>query len=331
MLDDRISKRMKHLRKWGRKQGISCFRVYERDIPEYPIILDWYGDVDPDNLHCSGDAVVWFQDRKKDETFEQSLAYRREVERQILSSLGIPGSRLHIKHRGRQRDEKGGREQYERLDSKKHEKVVDEYGSKFLINLSDYLDVGLFLDHRPTRYSIRRRSEGKRVLNLFAYTGAFSVHARAGGAAVTTTVDMSKTYLQWYEKNLSLNSFSLDLNHTAIHADCLQWLEENTEAHAKYDVVICDPPTFSNSKRMKAESFSIQRDHPELVQRLAKFVAPGGEIFFSTNARGFTLESAAVPEGFGAREISNRSIPEDFRNRSIHRCWRFAEGWTPKA
>ena len=330
MLADRLAKRMKHLTKWGRKQGISCFRIYERDIPEYPLILDWYGDVDGVDPQQDGDVIVWFQDRKKDETFEQSLAYRREVENQIISGLGIPTNRLHIKHRGRQRDEKGGREQYERLNTKKSEKIVQEFGSNFVINLSDYLDVGLFLDHRPTRRSVRERSEGKRVLNLFAYTGAFSVHARAGGALATTTVDMSKTYLHWYERNLSENGFALDSDHTAIQADCLQWLEEEPSDRVKFDVVICDPPTFSNSKRMKSDSFSIQRDHAALLQRISEFVAPGGEIFFSTNARGFNLDTSAVPSGFGVREISNRSVPEDFRNRHIHRCWRLAEGWISK-
>ncbi len=331
MLADRLAKRMKHLAKWGRKQGISCFRLYERDIPEYPLILDWYGDEAAADLAHEGDVVVWFQDRKKDETFEQSLAYRREVEDDIRTGLEIDASRIHLKYRGRQRDEKGGREQYERLDTKKREKVVEEHGSRFVVNLSDYLDVGLFLDHRPTRHSVRERAKGKRVLNLFAYTGAFSVHARAGGATETTTVDMSKTYLDWYERNLVENGFALNSNHVSIHADCLQWLEEQSPDRMRFDVIICDPPTFSNSKRMKADSFAIQRDHSDLILRLTEFVAPGGEIFFSTNARGFTLNESAIPEGFGIREISNRSVPEDFRNRRIHRCWRIAEGWISKS
>ena len=330
MLAERLAKRMKHLVKWGRKQGISCFRLYERDIPEFPLIIDWYAHEDAVDYAHEGDAIIWFRDRKKDETLEQSLAYRRTVEHEVLAGLGIDASQIHLKYRGRQRDETGGREQYERLDTKKHEKVVVEHDARFIINLSDYLDVGLFLDHRPTRRAVRERAEGKSVLNLFAYTGAFSVHARAGGAIETTTVDMSKTYLDWYERNLAENSFALDADHVAVHADCLQWLEEQSADRKRFDIIICDPPTFSNSKRMKKDSFSIDRDHSQLISKLTELVAPGGEIYFSTNARGFTLDEASIDEGFGVREISNRSVPDDFRNREIHRCWRIAEGWISK-
>jgi len=330
MLADRLAKRMKHLAKWGRKQGISCFRLYERDIPEYPLVVDWYGDLGAENPATDGDAVVWFHDRKRDDDLDEALCYRRSAEAEILSGLGIPRSRLFVKHRGRQRNVEGGREQYERIGTESEVKFVLEHGSKFEINLSDYLDVGLFLDHRPTRRSVRERSEGRRVLNLFAYTGAFSVHARAGGATRTTTVDMSRTYLDWYERNLALNGFGLDQDHRSIKADCLQWLEAGPGPGEAYDLVICDPPTFSNSKRMKVDSFSIDRDYPQLLSSVARFVAPGGEVFFSTNSRGFELDPVEVPEGFGAHEISHRSVPEDFRNRRIHRCWRLAEGWTPK-
>jgi 23S rRNA (cytosine1962-C5)-methyltransferase len=210
-------------------------------------------------------------------------------------------------------------------------KTVEEHGLKFEVNLSDYLDVGLFLDHRPTRLSVQQRAAGKRVLNLFSYTGAFSVHARAGGAVKTTTVDMSRTYLEWYERNLALNGFAVDGDHVAIHADCLQWLEAGPTAGERYDIVVCDPPTFSNSKRMKADSFAIDRDYPDLLRWIARFVAPGGEVFFSTNSRSFDFDMANVPAGFGAHEISHRSVPEDFRNRKIHRCWRLAEGWIPRS
>ena len=330
MLGERLTKRMKHLAKWGRRQGISCFRLYERDIPEYPLVIDWYGDPETDDLTHECYAVVWFHDRTKDDTIDDSIAYRRDVEGEILAGLGIPRARMHVKHRGRQRDDDGGREQYERIETKAHLKVVHEHGSRFQINLSDYLDVGLFLDHRPTRLAVRERAQGKNVLNLFAYTGAFSVHARAGGAARTTTIDMSRTYLDWYAQNLYQNGFGLDEDHQSIPTDCLQWLEQGPQDDVRYDIVICDPPTFSNSKRMKADSFSILRDHPELLQQVSRFVAPKGEIFFSTNARRFEFDEAAVPQGFGAHEISHRSVPEDFRNRKIHRCWRLAEGWTPK-
>jgi 23S rRNA (cytosine1962-C5)-methyltransferase len=332
MLADRLANRMRHLAKWGRRQDIGCFRLYERDIPDFPLVVDWFADEDAagPEIARAGDAVAWFHDRTKDETPEQAAAYRAGAVGQILDGLGIPPDRLWVKERGRQRAEEGGRRQYERVDERGVSKVVREHGSRFEINLSDYLDVGLFLDHRPTRGQVRERAEGKRVLNLFAYTGAFTVHARAGGAAATTTVDMSRTYLDWFERNLALNGMAPDADHRTVHADCLQWLEAGPAAGEAYDIVICDPPTFSNSKRMAADSFAIERDHPQLLRQLCRFVAPGGEVFFSTNARRFHFDEAAVPEGFGVHEISRRSVPEDFRNRKIHRCWRLAEGWTPR-
>jgi 23S rRNA (cytosine1962-C5)-methyltransferase len=328
MLGERLANRMKHLAKWGRKQGISCFRLYERDVPDYPAIVDWYGDPGAADPTRDGDAVAWLHSRKKDDTLEKEIEHRRDAEAEILAGLNIPRERLHVKHRGRQRTGDGERDQYERVDTRATKKIVDEHGLRFEINLSDYVDVGLFLDHRPTRKSVGERATGKRVLNLFAYTGAFSVHARAGGAVATTTVDMSRTYLDWYERNLALNAFSADSDHRTVQADCLQWLEAGPSSEAeRYDIVICDPPTFSNSKRMRAGSFAIDRDHPDLLRWIARFVAPKGEVFFSTNSRTFELDDASIPPGFGSREISNRSVPEDFRNQRIHRCWRLAEGW----
>ena len=330
MLAERLAKRMRHLAKWARRQQISCFRLYERDIPEFPIVIDWYADLDAARLSRDGDAIAWFHDRTRDETDDERLAYRRDAEAAILAGLDLPRERLFVKHRGRQRDADGGREQYERIDSRGVVKLVAEHGSRFEINLSDYLDVGLFLDHRPTRLAVRQRAAGKRVLNLFAYTGAFSVHARAGGAARTTTVDMSRTYLDWFERNLRHNGLEPTDDHVTVHADCLQWLEAGPAGGEAYDIVICDPPTFSNSKRMKAGSFVVERDYPTLLAHVAGFVAPGGEIFFSTNSRRFDFDVEHVPKGFGAHEISHRSIPEDVRNKKIHRCWRLAEGWQPK-
>ena len=157
-----------------------------------------------------------------------------------------------------------------------------------------------------------------------AYTGAFSVHARVGGAAATTTVDLSKTYLDWYIRNLELNGFNIDTDHECIQTDCLQFLEHGPSDGKLYDTVILDPPTFSNSKRMR-DTFSVDRDHPYLIECAAHFMAPGGEMFFSTNDRGFELDRRFLPEHLEFREISNRSIPEDFRNRKVHRAWRFRE------
>jgi len=330
MLAQRLSKRMRHLARWARKQQIGCFRIYERDIPDFPIVLDWYADIDGDDLARDGDAVAWFHDRRKDETPDAARAYQRTAEAEIVAGLEIPRERLFVKHRGRQRAAAGGREQYERIDTRGAVKLVAEGGSRFEVNLSDYLDVGLFIDHRPTRIAVRERARGNRMLNLFAYTGAFTVHARAGGASRTTTVDISRTYLEWFERNLRHNGFEPDADHVTIHADCLQWLEAGPAGGEAYDIVICDPPTFSNSKRMKAGSFAIERDYPELLAHAARFVAPGGEIFFSTNAGRFELDDTHIPTGFGAQEITHRTVPEDCRNKRVHRCWRLAQGWEPK-
>ena len=318
---------MRHLAKWGRRQGISCFRLYHRDIPDYPAIIDWYGDEHATDLARDGDAIVWIFDRTKDETPEARDAHERDLCVQVLDGLGIDRTRVHFKRRSRQRAETGGRAQYERTSSQHMTKIVQEHDLRYEVNLSDYLDVGLFLDHRPLRQMLRERTAGKRVLNLFGYTGAFSVCARAGGAKITTTVDLSGTYLDWYRRNLQLNGFDTNDQHQSLHTDCVQWLDQHPPERDRYDIVVLDPPTFSNSKRMLTSSFSIERDATTLLMCAARFVAPKGELFFSTNARGFALEDATIPAGFGCREITNRTVPDDFRHKTIHRCWRLAEGW----
>ncbi len=312
MLANRLVNRFRHVAKWARRQGITCFRLYEKDIPEFPMIVDWY----------EGDVVAWFYHRTRDDTFEREVAYRRLAEEEILTGLEIPRERLFIKFRARQRDGAGDRDQYERFDTRGFVKVVQELGLKFEVNLSDYLDTGLFLDHRFTRQLVRERSAGKRVLNLFAYTGAFTVYARGGGASATTTVDMSKTYLAWAERNLALNGFSLGPDHRLVHEDCLAYLAAGPAKDESYDIIVCDPPTFSNSKRMQADSFAIDRDWPQLLRWLRAWMAPGAVLYFSTNSRGLKFDEAEVPADLHAREITNQTVPEDFRNERIHRCWR---------
>ncbi len=311
MLANRLVNRFRHFSKWARRQGITCFRLYEKDIPDYPIVVDWY----------DGDVVAWFMPRTKDDSLEKEVAYRRHAEAEILTGLAVPRERLFVKLRARQRDEEGNRDQYERFDSRGVVKVVEEFGLKFEVNLSDYLDTGLFLDHRFTRRMVRERSAGKRVLNLFAYTGAFTVHARAGGAAKTTTVDLSKTYLAWAERNLGLNGFKLSPDHRIVHGDCLAFLESGPEAGEAYDIVVCDPPTFSNSKRMVADSFAVDRDWPRLLTWVERFLAPGGQVYFSSNSRRLRWDAALVPPRLYAKEISSQTLPEDFRNEKIHRAW----------
>ena len=308
MLGNRLAKQLRHLRGWARAGGITCFRLYERDIPEFPAIVDWY----------DGDVVAWVYRRTRDETSEQVRAFEDRCEEEILDGLQVPGARLHMKYRGRIADRS---EQYDRVDDRGVVRVVEEQGLRFEVNLSDYLDTGLFLDHRKTRSIIRHYAKGMRVLNLFAYTGSFTVYARAGGAAATTTVDMSRTYQDWTRRNLELNGFAPDDAHRLVTADCLQFLEAGPAPGERYDYVVLDPPTFSNSKRMEAGSFAVDRDWPRLLALASRFLADGGWLYFSTNSRQLRFDEALAPAGFEVREISARTVPDDFRNRKIHRCW----------
>ena len=309
MLGNRLAKQLKHLRGWAKAGGITCFRLYERDIPEFPAIVDWY----------DGDVVAWVYNRTRDDTPEKVRAFEDLCEEEILDGLQVPGARLHMKYRGRIKDRS---EQYDRVDDRGVVRTVEEQGLKFEVNLSDYLDTGLFLDHRKTRSIIRHYAKGKRVLNLFAYTGSFTVYARAGGAIATTTVDMSKTYQDWTKRNLELNGFAVDgALHRLVHADCLQFLEAGPAPGERYDYIVLDPPTFSNSKRMEADSFAVDRDWPRLVGMATRWLADDGWLYFSTNSRQLKWDDAQVPAGYVAREISERTVPDDFRNRRIHRCW----------
>ncbi|MHC5068621.1 MAG: class I SAM-dependent methyltransferase, partial [Planctomycetota bacterium] len=196
MLANRLRKRFRHLRKWARRSEVSCFRLYDRDIPEFPLIVDWY----------DGAAVAWIHRRTRDDTDAAHHAFRQLCHDEIVSGLDLAPDAVFIKERGRQR----GSEQYERLAERGNLHTVDEHGLRFEVNLSDYLDTGLFLDHRPTRALVRNRAHGRHVLNLFAYTGSFTVHAAAGGAATTTTVDLSATYQAWTARNLTLNNLAGD-------------------------------------------------------------------------------------------------------------------------
>jgi 23S rRNA (cytosine1962-C5)-methyltransferase len=309
MLGNRLAKQLKHLRGWAKAGGITCFRLYERDIPEFPAIVDWY----------DGDVVAWVYNRTRDDTPEKVRAFEDLCEEEILDGLQVPGARLHMKYRGRIKDRS---EQYDRVDDRGVVRTVEEQGLRFEVNLSDYLDTGLFLDHRKTRSIIRHYAKGKRVLNLFAYTGSFTVYARAGGAITTTTVDMSKTYQDWTKRNLELNGFAVDgALHRLVHADCLQFLEAGPAPGERYDYIVLDPPTFSNSKRMEADSFAVDRDWPRLVEMATRWLADDGWLYFSTNSRQLKWDDAQVPSGYVAREISERTVPDDFRNRRIHRCW----------
>ncbi len=300
---NRLAKMHKHLGKWARRQGITCYRVYDNDIPGTPLAIDIY------------ENIVHVAEYARDHGMEpdEHAAWLDGCVAVIGEVLGVSPKLIYLKFRQRQK----GLQQYERFARTGAEYIVRENGLRFIINPSDYLDVGLFLDHRITRQIIREEASGKRVLNLFAYTGSFSVYAAAGGAAETLTVDMSNTYLEWAYRNLELNGFSGD-NHRLLQADVLAWLEQ--PSREQFDLIVLDPPTFSNSKRMDG-TLDIQRDHVMLLNRVLRLCAPGGMVYFSTNFRRFKLweEELRASE---IKDISKQTIPQDFRNDKIHHCFK---------
>jgi 23S rRNA (guanine2445-N2)-methyltransferase / 23S rRNA (guanine2069-N7)-methyltransferase len=300
----RLTARAKHLRRWPTKRGITCYRLYDRDVPEIPLAVDRYEDC----LHVAE------YDRPHDRGPAEHADWLDLMARTAGEVLGVTRGNVFLKHRERQR----GLAQYERVADEGRTVVAREGGLKFLVNLSDYLDTGLFLDHRQTRAMVREAAAGKRCLNLFGYTGSFTVYAAAGGAAATTTVDLSNTYLRWAEDNLRLNDLA-GARHRFVRDDARSFLEFHPPGPA-YDLAVVDPPTFSNSK-MTERDWDIQRDYLNVLTRLATLMAPCGAIYFSTNSRRFKLDDSALP-ALAVREISRQTVPEDFRNQRIHRCWR---------
>jgi 23S rRNA (cytosine1962-C5)-methyltransferase len=302
MLANRLRKMNRHYTKWAKKKNISCFRIYDADIPEFPLAIDWYEHY----LH-----VAEYK-RNHKLSFIEAAEWWSKCRTCLCESLDVREENIFFKTREQQK----GKQQYAKFGEDQAEKIVKENGLKFWINLSDYLDTGLFLDHRNTRQMVREISAGKTVLNLFAYTGSFSVYAADGGAVETTTIDISNTYLQWAQRNMELNKIK-GKEHKFIRADIKQWLKEPVKD--KYDLVILDPPTFSNSKLMK-DVLDIQRDHAELINLVLKRVYPGGTIYFSTNFRKFRIDTEAI-ESNSIKDISATTIPEDFRNKKIHYCF----------
>jgi 23S rRNA (guanine2445-N2)-methyltransferase / 23S rRNA (guanine2069-N7)-methyltransferase len=300
----RLSKRARHLRRWPTKLGITCYRLYERDIPEVPLVVDRYEDC----LH-----VAEFE-RPHEHTPAEHGEWLDLMKRTAAEALEVPLANVFLKRRQRQR----GPAQYERVAEEGRTAIVSEGGLRFEINLSDYLDTGLFLDHRNTRAIVREAAAGLRVVNLFAYTGSFTVYAAAGGAVSTVTVDTSNTYLEWAGRNMALNN-QTGVEHQFVRDDALSFLQHLPRRPA-FDLAVVDPPTFSNSKRLE-EFWDIQRDHVALLHELLERMSPTGLIFFSTNFRRFKLAEAELP-GVAIREISRQTVPADFRNRRIHRCWR---------
>lgn len=302
--ENRVTRRFRHLRKWARQFPTDCFRVYDRDIPELAFVVDVYGPR----------ALLQQYARVREDVSDDWLeAVAQRVARALSLERTDVTARVRLKVDRRV-------EQHERQGGRRTEFEVHESGLKFLVDLETYVDTGLFLDHRPLRSRVRALAEGKAVLNLFSYTGSFSVFAAAGGARATTSVDLSNTYLEWARRNFVLNGLSGE-RHRFEREDVRRWLEVAREAGERFDLIVVDPPVFSNSKRMDGV-FDVQRDHRALLLACAGVLAADGEIYFSTNLRGFRFE-ATMP-GFEVSDISLKTIPEDFRNQSIHRCWRIA-------
>ncbi|WP_100633157.1 bifunctional 23S rRNA (guanine(2069)-N(7))-methyltransferase RlmK/23S rRNA (guanine(2445)-N(2))-methyltransferase RlmL [Pseudomonas qingdaonensis] len=302
MFANRLQKNLKQLGKWAKRESITCYRVYDADMPEYALAIDLYHDW----VHVQEYAAPRSIDPEKAQArlFDALAA--------IPQALNIDQSRVVIKRRERQ----SGTKQYERQSSQGQFTEVSEGGVKLLVNLTDYLDTGLFLDHRPMRMRIQREAAGKRFLNLFCYTATASVHAAKGGARSTTSVDLSKTYLDWARRNFSLNGFS-DKNRLE-QGDVMAWLQACRE---EYELIFIDPPTFSNSKRMEGV-FDVQRDHVELLDLAVARLAPGGVLYFSNNFRKFQLDEH-LQERYAVEEITAQTLDPDFaRNSKIHRAWR---------
>ena len=301
---NRLQKNIKKIEKWAKQQGLDAYRLYDADLPEYNLAVDRYGD------------HIVVQEYAAPKNIDENKARQRLLDavNATLQVTGIETNKLILKVRQKQK----GTNQYEKLANKGEYFYVNEYGAKLWVNLTDYLDTGLFLDHRLTRKMLGEMAQGKDFLNLFAYTGSATVHAALGKAKSTTTVDMSNTYLNWAEQNLLLNDIE-GKQHKLIQADCLQWLEK---CDRQFDLIFVDPPTFSNSKRME-DSWDVQRDHIKLMKNLKRILRPNGTIVFSNNKRGFKMDFAKLEElGLSAVEISHKTLPLDFeRNKQIHNCW----------
>ncbi len=230
-------------------------------------------------------------------------------------ALGIPPGDVALKARHGQSPEA----QYLKVDARAQDLVVGEGGHRFIVNLTDYLDTGLFLDHRQTRALVQRRAAGARFLNLFCYTGSFTVYAAAGGAAASTSVDLSNTYLEWARRNFTLNGLD-PIRHRLVQADVRRFLEDAARAGERYDLIVLDPPSFSNSRRMDGV-LDVQRDHVDLIRACASLLSDRGELLFSTNLRSFRLDAGSL-SGLRIEDLTGRTVPPDFRNRKIHRCFR---------
>lgn len=309
MFRNRLSKMFKHKSKLAKRQQVSCYRVYDHDLPEFPFCIELYED----KIYI---AEYLRRHGMSDEEHDEWLAGCQQI---IAAVLDIPVSQMYLRQRKRMSHR--GEDQYEKMDTRQEFFTVLENGLKFQVNLTDYLDTGLFLDHRITRKLVSELSKDKRVLNLFCYTGSFSVYAAAAGAALVTSVDLSKTYLSWAEDNFVINQLKDKERYSFVHADVKQYLK--TLAPGSFDLVIMDPPTFSNSKRMK-DFLDIQRDHVELINDVLAATTQGGILFFSTNFTKFVIDQDQL-HATETRDITNATTPFDFEGKLKRWCYRITK------
>jgi 23S rRNA (cytosine1962-C5)-methyltransferase len=300
---NRLQKNARHLERWAEREGLTAWRVYDRDVPAYPFVVERYGP-----------CVHLVEYPRRAQRGPGGDEVRAEVLKDVVEVLSVAAEDVFTKTHT---PKAWGRAQYERLAERGKELEVREGPLRFWVNLSDRLDTGLFLDHRNTRARVMGESAGRRMLNLFGYTGAFTVAAAVGGAASTTTVDLSATYLEWTERNLELNG-AADGRHALVRADCLRWLEAADSGEDRWDLVVLDPPAHSTSKAMRGD-FNVQRDQRRLLEATLALLAPGGIVYFSTNYRGFRLVPERLPATF--QELTPRSLPPDIHQRDAHRCW----------
>lgn len=303
MFRNRLAKVLAHRRRKARQQGVSCWRLYDLDLPEFPFAIDLYEN----QVH-----VAEYQ-RRHSLTPEQHAQWLEQSLATIAGVLELPLANIHLKRREVIRERQ---QQYGKFAEHGERIAVHECGLRFLVNLTDYLDTGLFLDHRPTRLLVREQCRDKDVLNLFAYTGAFSVHASAGGARSVTTVDLSNTYLEWARDNFRLNALDVDA-HEFVAANVMEYLQ--TLPSRCMDIIVCDPPTFSNSKKMPGV-FDVQRDHPALINQCLRLLRPDGVLYFSTNHRRFKLYDEHLDSG-RIRDITRQTTGFDFEGKLQRLCF----------
>ncbi len=302
MIQNRLEKNLKKLQTWSEKNSIEAYRLYDRDIPEFPFIVDRYKNF----------FVVY----DKSQEIDAEKNHLPLLVQALKNLFSAKEDEIIIKKRVRQK----GTDQYQKLDSKNEKFAVKENGVDLLVNLWDYLDTGLFLDHRPMRYQFLKKSSGKKFLNLFCYTASASVMAAKGGA-LTYSIDMSKNYLEWAKENFRLNGLS-DTTHFFFEEDVLQFIEQATEWPdfiGSFDTIFLDPPTFSNSKSMKTD-FDVERDQLLLVERVMTLLKPEGTLFFSNNKRDFKI-SGELQQKFKVKNITQNTIPVDFHDQKIHHCF----------